>query len=167
MTRTFAEALAQLCPNASKTIIAGIVDNLHLLDHAGINTPIRVRHFFARVCVETGGLHAIEENLNYSARRAHEVWPGRFPTAASAKPFANNPVKLAEKVYGGRGTFDKKVVQRVIDQGQQAGYTFPETVKLYVTYRTVSVAANGAPVFRDDVYGRDKRVVREMEKPRS
>lgn len=102
MTRTFSEALAQLCPNASKTIIAGIADNLHLLDQAGISTPIRVRHFFARVCVETGGLHTLEENLNYSARRAHEVWPGRFPTAVSARPFANNPVKLAEKVYGGR-----------------------------------------------------------------
>lgn len=102
MARTFAEALAQLCPNASKTIIAGIVDNLHLLDQAGINTPIRVRHFFARVCVETSGLHMLEENLNYSARRAHEVWPSRFPTGASARPFANNPVKLAEKVYGGR-----------------------------------------------------------------
>ncbi|MCZ8546908.1 glycoside hydrolase family 19 protein [Mesorhizobium qingshengii] len=102
MTRTFSEALAQLCPNASKTIIAGIADNLHLLDQAGISTPIRVRHFFARVCVETGGLHTLEENLNYSARRAHEVWPGRFPTAASAGPFANNPAKLAEKVYGGR-----------------------------------------------------------------
>lgn len=78
-----------------------------------------------------------------------------------------NPLDFVEKVYGGRGSFDKKAVQRVIDQGQQAGYTFPETVKLYVTYRTVSVASDGAPVFRDDVYGRDKRVVREMGKPRS
>lgn len=102
MDRNFAEALAQLCPTASRTIIAGIVDNAHLLDQAGINTPIRLRHFFARVCVETGGLRSLEENLNYTAQRAYEVWPSQFPTAASAAPYANNPAKLAEKVYGGR-----------------------------------------------------------------
>jgi L,D-transpeptidase YcbB len=36
-----------------------------------------------------------------------------------------------------------------------------------VTYRTVSVASDGTAVFRDDVYGRDKRVVAAMAKPRS
>ncbi|MER8403548.1 peptidoglycan-binding protein [Mesorhizobium sp. M1307] len=102
MDRTFASQLAKLCPTASKKIIAGIVDNAHLLDAAGINTPIRVRHFFARVCVETGGLRALEEDLNYSAERMRQVWPTRFKTVAAAKPFEHNPQKLAEKVYGGR-----------------------------------------------------------------
>jgi len=31
----------------------------------------------------------------------------------------------------------------------------------------VSIGADGAPVFRDDVYGRDKRVVQAMGRPRS
>ena len=30
---------------------------------------------------------------------------------------------------------------------------------LYVTYRTVTAGADGTPIFRDDVYGRDNRVV--------
>jgi putative chitinase len=52
---------------------------------------------------ETGGkMQPIEENLNYSAKRLTQVWPGRFPTIASAKPYANNPRRLANKVYGGR-----------------------------------------------------------------
>lgn len=102
MDRNFADDLARLSPNASKAIIAGIVENIHLLDAAGINTPIRLRHFFARVCVETGGLHTLEENLHYSAQRVHEVWPSRFPTTASAVPYAGSPEKLANKVYGGR-----------------------------------------------------------------
>jgi predicted chitinase len=102
MARNLAADLARLAPNGSKTIIAGIVSNQHLLDEAGINTPIRLRHFFARVCVETGGLRLLEENLNYSAARASKVWPSRFKTAAAAKPYANNPAMLAEKVYGGR-----------------------------------------------------------------
>ena len=37
----------------------------------------------------------------------------------------------------------------------------------YVTYRTVTAGSGGAIVFRDDVYGRDKRVVREMGRRRS
>jgi putative chitinase len=102
MTRNLAADLTRLSPNASKAIIAGIVANQHLLDEAGINTPIRLRHFFARVCVETGGLRTLEENLSYSAKRMTEVWPKRFPTIAAAKPYANNPAMLAEKVYGGR-----------------------------------------------------------------
>lgn len=52
---------------------------------------------------ETGGaMHPIEENLRYSAKRMCEVWPKRFPTLESARPYANNPQRLANKVYGGR-----------------------------------------------------------------
>lgn len=78
-----------------------------------------------------------------------------------------NPLDFAEKVFRGRSGFDKARVRQVIAAGQQAHYAFPEAVTLYVTYRTVSVAADGTPVFRDDVYGRDKRVVAAMAKPRS
>lgn len=52
---------------------------------------------------ETGGqMQPVSENLNYSANRLTEVWPSRFPTLAAAQPFANNPRRLANKVYGGR-----------------------------------------------------------------
>ena len=40
------------------------------------------------------------ENLSYSAQRAHEVWPTRFSTVASAEPYAHNPRALGNKVYG-------------------------------------------------------------------
>ena len=78
-----------------------------------------------------------------------------------------NPLDFVEKVYGGRGGFDKDKVSAVIAAGEQRGYSFPEPVKIYVTYRTVSVAADGTPIFRDDAYGRDRRVVHAMGKPRS
>ncbi|RAS16105.1 hypothetical protein [Ensifer adhaerens] len=52
---------------------------------------------------ETGGqMQPISENLNYSAKRLTEVWPSRFPTLAAAAPYAKNPQRLANKVYGGR-----------------------------------------------------------------
>ncbi len=52
---------------------------------------------------ETGAtMQPVTENLNYSADRLTQVWPKRFPDLASAKPYARNPRKLANKVYGGR-----------------------------------------------------------------
>jgi putative chitinase len=66
--------------------------------------PLReAAYAFATGYWETGGkLQPVEENLNYSAKRLTQVWPKRFPSLASAKPYANNPKALAEKVYGGR-----------------------------------------------------------------
>jgi murein L,D-transpeptidase YcbB/YkuD len=78
-----------------------------------------------------------------------------------------NPLDFAEKAFNGRAGFDKTKVQQVIAAGRQASYSFPEPVTLYVTYRTVGVASDGSAVFRDDVYGRDKRVVAAMARPRS
>lgn len=68
----------------------------------GIDTPLLMADFLAHMAHETGGFKSMVENLNYSAKRLTEVWPSRFKTLASAKPYANNPEALAEKVYGGR-----------------------------------------------------------------
>jgi putative chitinase len=60
-------------------------------------------HFFlAQIAHESDGLRLREENLNYSAARLMQVWPARFPSLAAAAPFARDPEKLAEQVYGGR-----------------------------------------------------------------
>lgn len=59
-------------------------------------------NFLGQVLHESGMLERIEENLNYSAQRLMQVWPRRFPTLASAQPFARNPRALANNVYGGR-----------------------------------------------------------------
>lgn len=61
-----------------------------------------LRNFLAQTLHETMLLEKLEENLNYSAERLMKVWPGRFPTLASARPYARNPEALANKVYGGR-----------------------------------------------------------------
>lgn len=61
-----------------------------------------LRNFLAQALHETCLLERLEENLSYSAERLVKVWPRRFPTLASARPYARNPEKLANKVYGGR-----------------------------------------------------------------
>ena len=58
--------------------------------------------FLGQVLHESAGLTRLSENLNYSAERLCAVWPKRFPTIADARPYANNPEALANKVYGGR-----------------------------------------------------------------
>lgn len=69
----------------------------------GINdTKLRLRHFMAQVLHESGGLTVLIESMNYSAERMMVVWPSRFPTLQSAKPYAHNPEKLANKVYANR-----------------------------------------------------------------
>lgn len=58
--------------------------------------------FLGQILHESAGLERLSENLDYSARRLCEVWPGRFPTLDAAKPYAHNPEALANRVYGGR-----------------------------------------------------------------
>jgi len=68
----------------------------------GITTWLQVAHIMAQVSHECGAGHDVVENLSYSAKRMPQVWPSRFPSYASALPYANNPKKLANKVYNGR-----------------------------------------------------------------
>lgn len=66
-------------------------------------TPLRLAHFLAQCCHETGGLTILRESLNYtSAERLVAVWPSRFPTTAAAAPYVRNPEGLANRVYAGR-----------------------------------------------------------------
>lgn len=58
--------------------------------------------FLGQILHESAGLERLSENLDYSARRLCEVWPGRFPTIEAARPYARNPEALANRVYGGR-----------------------------------------------------------------
>lgn len=74
-----------------------------------INSPQRMAAFLAQIAHESRELNRLEENLNYSAKRLCQVWPRRFPTLAAAEPYANNPEKLANRVYAGRlGNGDEK-----------------------------------------------------------
>jgi putative chitinase len=70
--------------------------------HWEIATVREVACFIGNGAVESQGFTRLTENLNYSAERLHAVWPNRFPTIASAEPYAHNPERLANKVYAGR-----------------------------------------------------------------
>lgn len=68
----------------------------------GINTPRQQAAFIGQCSHECGNFTKLEEGLSYSAERLMVVWPKRFPTLESAKPYARNSKALANKVYANR-----------------------------------------------------------------
>jgi len=67
-----------------------------------INTNKRQAGFIGQCQHESNNFKTLEENLHYSAAALMRVWPSRFPDQATADQYANNPQKIANKVYAGR-----------------------------------------------------------------
>lgn len=67
-----------------------------------INTVNRAAGFLAQCGHESAGFTILKENLNYSADGLNKIFKKYFPTVADATPYARNPEKIANKVYGGR-----------------------------------------------------------------
>jgi putative chitinase len=103
---SFGDVLMRLWPNGDQKIAglrAGIIAAAPaVFAKYGIATPLLVAHVMAQISHECGAGHDVVENLNYTAGRMMQVWPSRFPTMASAQPYAGNPRALANKVYNGR-----------------------------------------------------------------
>jgi putative chitinase len=103
---SFGDALSRLWPNGDAKVPglrAGIVGSAAaVFSRFGITTPALVAQVMAQISHECGAGHDVIENLNYTAGRMMQVWPSRFPTMASAEPYAHNPRALANKVYNGR-----------------------------------------------------------------
>jgi putative chitinase len=103
---SFGEALSRLWPSGDARIPglrAGIVAAAPaVFAKYGISTPLLAAHVMAQISHECGAGRDVVENLNYSAGRMMQVWPSRFPSMASAQPYAGNPRALANKVYNGR-----------------------------------------------------------------
>ncbi len=71
-------------------------------DKYEINTVNRAAGFLAQCGHESAGFTILQENLNYSADGLNKIFKKYFPTVAAATPYARNPEKIANKVYGGR-----------------------------------------------------------------
>lgn len=100
------QTLRRLWPHGDSKIpglIAGIASSSdRVFAKYGITTTLQIAHIMAQISHECGAGTEVVENLSYSAQRMTQVWPSRFPSLASAIPYAHNPKKLGNKVYGGR-----------------------------------------------------------------
>jgi putative chitinase len=102
----FINTLYNLWPNGDEKI-PGLRDGIAtsapaVFQKYGIDSPLLIAHVMAQISHECGAGHDVVENLNYTAGRMMQVWPSRFPTMATAAPYAGNPRALANKVYNGR-----------------------------------------------------------------
>lgn len=98
-----AEQIYAAVPHAKPSLVADIVKYWDIAENNGIVSPRETGFFLGHVAVETAGLTRLEENLMYTTTaRLRAVWPSRFKSDASAKPYVRNPVALANLVYGGR-----------------------------------------------------------------
>ena len=67
-----------------------------------INTTQRQASFIGQCQHESNNFRVLEENLHYSADGLMRVWPSRFNSRVVAEAYANQPEKIANKVYAGR-----------------------------------------------------------------
>jgi len=67
-----------------------------------INTIQRQASFIGQCQHESSNFRTLEENLHYSADGLMRTWSSRFPSRDVAEQFAQNPEKIANKVYAGR-----------------------------------------------------------------
>jgi putative chitinase len=75
----------------------------------GLNSDLLIAHAMAQFSHECGAGSEMVENINYTAKRACQVWPSRFQSEADCLAkvgsFVGDPdfsTKLIDNVYGGR-----------------------------------------------------------------
>jgi len=73
-----------------------------VFDKYNINTALRQASFIGQCQHESNNFRVLEENLHYSADGLMRVWPSRFNSRVVAEAYANQPEKIANKVYAGR-----------------------------------------------------------------
>lgn len=77
----------------------------------GLTTPKRQAMFLAQVAHESGELHTLKENLNYSSDGLLRTFPKYFKRMSDATNYARQPEKIANRVYANRpelGNGDEK-----------------------------------------------------------
>lgn len=98
------DVVRKACPLARKSYLAAIDNGDALFAEHDITTPIRLAHFLAQVCHETGGLTIERESGIYHAAHILEVFGvGKHSaavTAEEARRLEGDGPALFDRVYG-------------------------------------------------------------------
>lgn len=81
--------------------VDGIGETINVFEEKG-DGDVRKLAYILATGFHEAKFKPVRENMKYTAPRIREVWPSRFKNVEAARPYANNPQLLANKVYGGR-----------------------------------------------------------------
>jgi len=97
------ELLQTLCPKTKRSILENYVGPLNdIEEYYELATPKRLAGFLAQTAHESGGFNIIKENLNYSAEGLLKTFGKYFPDEITAREYARQPEKIANRVYANR-----------------------------------------------------------------
>jgi putative chitinase len=83
-----------------------------------ISTTKRQAAFIGQCAYESSNFKVLKEDLNYSAEGLMKTWPSRFPNLEIASQYAENPAKIAGKVYNGKlGNTNEEEASKYIGRG--------------------------------------------------
>ncbi|MBI1250969.1 MAG: hypothetical protein GC189_05835 [Alphaproteobacteria bacterium] len=82
--------------------VRAILESEQMLRDNGINSALRLAHFFGQGLVETNFLQAKAENLNYSADGLRRIFRRKFADDAEIESYARKPERIANRVYADR-----------------------------------------------------------------
>jgi predicted chitinase len=103
MLRLSRDQLKKIMPRAPEAAVSAFVESQGELDQFGITANVnRFAFWVANVAHECGEFHEMVENGNYRAETIVKTWPSRFKSVSQAAPYAHNPAKLFNLVYGNR-----------------------------------------------------------------
>ena len=127
-----------------------------ILPKYGIDCADILHEFIANIAHESGAFRIKCENLNYhTAERLMKVWPTRFKTKAAAAPYVNQPVKLANLVYGGRMGNTRPNDGWDMRGGGFAGLTGRDMYQKYAKYWDTDIMKVVDMVRNDDYWALD------------
>jgi murein L,D-transpeptidase YcbB/YkuD len=72
------------------------------------------------------------------------------------------PLALAEVLLRGNPSWSREAIEQAVAGGREQTVTLPQSMPVHLLYWTVWVDPDGALQFRDDIYGRDVPVLREL-----
>lgn len=98
-------ALRELAPDGKLSILKTLVADCPRVFHQyGIDSHVKIWHFFGQIMRETGGLKRLDENLYYTRpERLREIWRKfREMPEEELATYLRAPERLANFVYAGR-----------------------------------------------------------------
>lgn len=124
----------------------------------GITSTLQKAHFLGQMSQESQGYTRVVENMNYSAKRMAEVWPGRYATDATArlpmKQRLPNSHALVLAKAGARAIANDVYGGRMGNRLPNDGWTFRGQGFKMITGR------DNVTAYSQDTYG-DDRVVKD------